>query len=918
MIKPVRKKLFILILGFLLVVPAYAVFNEKNITRTISVLRHELHLIWSEKNDLDLGNEKASQMSEVKHREFVSTVRRINELTLILYSQETGFTLDQTYAMDGVMSEYEKFNKKRSPKFSNIGALDTEIERYQRLIEALRLLPPRLEVIDEVPDTLRQEMESFDDEIEILNQFLDSLLTPTTSSELIDELTESYPTAESKKNLLVELALSGRNSRKEAADTSESVSFMLPLEAQEDRDSCIAYATAIIHSYTRQKELLQEDEFYYTEMKRRLQQTYDYSKERFAEIQNYLFDTGQEPYTYVLSNLKKYAYDASKDMEKKYGSGDEEQDKAGLRESQWRGLVLAGSILEALFYVLMVSLAVILLFCVILRKVKPFNTEWFKKTKPVVLMLAVAVIYSFFISASLLMPMSNSMLVVACLMLVYLWFVIALLLSILIGLKNDDVRAGLRAFLPVLVMGLLVMFCRSIFLPDKMIHLLATPILAAFLIWQIIVLHRFRIKTKDYRSINRLLTVTALVFGWSLLISLYGFSLLALMFIMWWIFQVATFTTLTSITYILRYYEKKGLAKQKEKYAVSHQMVSKNEEGDFIRVTWLFDLIKKALIPILGILSVLGCIWLAAGVFNLTETCRTIFHKPFFDLTDTDGSPMLQVSLFKLAATSSWFFIYRYLYYLARSLYRVNKFEKVMASSGNNFVRKNDVNLTLAYNVIGIIIWGMFILYAIHLLKIPLGAISIVAAGLATGIGLALKDVLNNFIYGIQLMSGRLRVGDIVECDGIRGTVEKISYQSTEIQTITGSVMSFTNATLFNKNFQNLTKNSPYEYLSIPISISYGEDVTKVRELILNALDDFTKRKDKYGRFVVEHKAGIRVGFDSFGDSSVNIAIKQMVLVESIYSYRAEVKELIYKLFNDNGIVIPFPQQEVSILNFPK
>jgi len=177
--------------------------------------------------------------------------------------------------------------------------------------------------------------------------------------------------------------------------------------------------------------------------------------------------------------------------------------------------------------------------------------------------------------------------------------------------------------------------------------------------------------------------------------------------------------------------------------------------------------------------------------------------------------------------------------------------------------------------------------------------------------------VLNNFIYGIQLMSGRLRVGDILECDGVRGTVEKISYQSTEIQTLNGAVISFTNSTLFNKNFQNLTINTPYEYLAIPVSISYGEDVERVRKLISEATSIYLQKKDKYGRNIIDHKKGISVSLDSFGDSSVNIAIKQMVLVESMSSYNSEVKELIYNLFKENGIEMPFPQQEVSIISLP-
>ena len=106
---------------------------------------------------------------------------------------------------------------------------------------------------------------------------------------------------------------------------------------------------------------------------------------------------------------------------------------------------------------------------------------------------------------------------------------------------------------------------------------------------------------------------------------------------------------------------------------------------------------------------------------------------------------------------------------------------------------------------------GLFVILAFILLKIPKSGISLVTAGLATGIGFAMKDLLNNFFYGISLMAGRLRVGDWIECDGVQGKVESITYQSVQVVTNDNCVMSFLNSTLFANNFRNLTRNNSYE-----------------------------------------------------------------------------------------------------------
>ena len=81
-------------------------------------------------------------------------------------------------------------------------------------------------------------------------------------------------------------------------------------------------------------------------------------------------------------------------------------------------------------------------------------------------------------------------------------------------------------------------------------------------------------------------------------------------------------------------------------------------------------------------------------------------------------------------------------------------------------------NFTLANNIIAICVWGLYAIISIKMLKIPSTAISVISAGLATGVGFAMKGLLENFFYGISLMTGRVRVGDFIECDGIRGKVE--------------------------------------------------------------------------------------------------------------------------------------------------
>ena len=55
--------------------------------------------------------------------------------------------------------------------------------------------------------------------------------------------------------------------------------------------------------------------------------------------------------------------------------------------------------------------------------------------------------------------------------------------------------------------------------------------------------------------------------------------------------------------------------------------------------------------------------------------------------------------------------------------------------------------------------------------------------------------------------------------------------------------------------------------------------------------------------------------FGNFGESAVEIAVKQYVLVAERIAYIDRAKEVIYKTLNENGIQIPFPQRDIHIIN---
>ena len=323
--------------------------------------------------------------------------------------------------------------------------------------------------------------------------------------------------------------------------------------------------------------------------------------------------------------------------------------------------------------------------------------------------------------------------------------------------------------------------------------------------------------------------------------------------------------------------------------------------------TWFYDLIREVLLPVLVLYSIPLCIRLALNIFEFNDLYRTIFEEPFVRQGE------FRVSVYDVLYLTFLFRVFRYANKAIHTLWQIFKYRRFLRKYNRMTVRNNEINLALGNSLISVFIWFVYVDLFIVTLHIPTGSLGLIAGGLSAGIGLALKDIINNFIYGIQLMGGRLRVGDWIECDNVRGKVVDINYQTTMVQTTAGTQVAFLNASLFGKNFTNITRNNPYELTVIGVGVAYGTDFKKLRSALEKGLEAL-KTKDAYGRDIIEPNYGIKIRFENFGDSSVDVIVKQHVLVPEQIEFRYRCRELIYNVLAENGITIPFPQRDVHMI----
>ncbi len=924
-----KRYLTIIIAVLAIVVPLFAE-NEpvETLNERLQVLRNNLR---REYFQMSLTKDKITSNYDNQHQRMVDIMKECNELSLRLYSQKQEYTLDLCFALEKVKNEFEEFTKDKTPYDRIMINLDIEIDRYARLVESLRRLPPEIAKVKNLPDSLAFHNDTLHQHLKL-----------------------------NRDNRIDLMA--------EAQNTTDSIArvFVLDKKGEHDRDTCLYFATELLKMYAESRTVIMADSIHYEEVYLRLKESYDYAQKYYKLLQTRIFIEGQTPWPVILSDPKRYWNEAVKDVINKYGLYDDSivsqdssnvaiapivtdslsitdvlpippfeedstltastdttstianptdkvEDEDLLENANWEYLALLLVIVYMLAGLLFNWLIAALVLLPIFHFIKPVKKAIAKQQRRYLTLLAGILLFVIFNNSSNFIDNNDLYEKAIKLTNTFMWLLAAIIAALLIRLKPEQLKNSVMLYLPTILMAIGVIGCRSIFLPNTMLNFIFPPLLIVFSIWQLWACHKHgKLAEKSDRFMGwASLSVTAI----ALLLAIAGYIFAALFILVWWYFQLAAIHTMTTIWHLISRYKEKRMKRRLDHYRERITYVSgSDKEALLFGATWFYDLIKEVVLPVLALMSVPFCFHLGLDIFDFDDLYHTLYYKPFIHLTNSKGVDTFRLSFYGVILLSCLVFVFRYANKAIHYLWRQGRYSMFLRKNNRKSIRKNEINLSLGDSLISVTVWMIYAIVVIITMHIPTGSLSLVAGGFSAGVGLALKDIINNFIYGIQLMTGRLKIGDWIECDGVRGTVTDISYQSTQVETINGTTVSFLNAALFAKNFTNLTKSNSYEFLKITVSVAYGTDIQRVREIILDAMQ-VMRTKDAYGREIVEPKKGIYVVFGEFGDSGVEVWVKQYVLAAERIAYIDRAKEVIYNALNANGINIPFPQRDIHIIN---
>lgn len=214
--------------------------------------------------------------------------------------------------------------------------------------------------------------------------------------------------------------------------------------------------------------------------------------------------------------------------------------------------------------------------------------------------------------------------------------------------------------------------------------------------------------------------------------------------------------------------------------------------------------------------------------------------------------------------------------------------------------RKIDPSIkTFVRSLSNILLTILLIVAVVSKLGVETTSFAALLASAGVAIGMALSGNLQNFAGGlIVLLLRPYKVGDLIESQGITGTVREIQIFHTILTTADNKVIYIPNGALSSGTVTNYSREATRRIEWI-VGVEYGEDFEKVKKTIEDILA-------ADGRILTDPAPTIAL--HALDASSVNVVTCVWVNAADYWDVYFNINKQIYTVFNREGIGFPFPQ----------
>jgi len=207
------------------------------------------------------------------------------------------------------------------------------------------------------------------------------------------------------------------------------------------------------------------------------------------------------------------------------------------------------------------------------------------------------------------------------------------------------------------------------------------------------------------------------------------------------------------------------------------------------------------------------------------------------------------------------------------------------------------------------LIYTIAFLLALKSVGIDLTTLAVFSGAIGVGIGFGLQKIFSNFISGFILLFDRsIRPGDVITVGNRFGWVQALHARYVVVRDRDGVETLIPNENLITTEVTNWSYTDRNVRLKIPVQISYRCDVELAMQQMLEA-------GEEHPRVLKDPAAVTRLM--AFGDNGIELELRIWVRdpEAGVGSVRSDINLSIWRRFKAHGIIIPFPQRDVHIIN---
>lgn len=187
-----------------------------------------------------------------------------------------------------------------------------------------------------------------------------------------------------------------------------------------------------------------------------------------------------------------------------------------------------------------------------------------------------------------------------------------------------------------------------------------------------------------------------------------------------------------------------------------------------------------------------------------------------------------------------------------------------------------------------------------------LRSLATIAAAATLAIGLAMQNVIRNFVAGIFIFVDRpFRIGDWIEWDAYSGVVEDISLRVTRVRTFDNELLTVPNSQLTDGTIKNPVQADKLR-VKFVFGIGYEDDIDQATRIIVEEAENHPDILD-------DPTPGVRL--TELADSYIGLQSRTWIGDPSRSDFiriRGEYVQTVKERFDQEDIEIPFPQRDIT------